>query len=121
MEIYDTKFLEKCNVDLPAKYKKKHPFYPHNILIDITVRTGIVGLILFLYIIVSSLWVTIKTAKKTEDHFIKKWALCITAVFTSILIQSMFTDMLLGKQAYLFYLTLSLMTILWRLDAEALN
>jgi O-antigen ligase len=123
MEIYNPIFLEKFNayVHLPDKYKENGPFHPHNTLIDITVRTGVIGLILFLYIIVSSLWVTIKTARKTENHFIKNWALCITAIFTSILIQSMFTDMLLGKQAYLFYLTLSLMTILWRLDAEALN
>ena len=123
MEIYNPISLEKFNahVHLPDKFKKLGPFHPHNILIDITVRTGIIGLILFLYIIVSSLWITIKTARKTENHFIKNWAICITAVFISILIQSMFTDMLLGKQAYLFYLTLPLMTILWRLDAEALS
>jgi O-antigen ligase len=119
MEIYNPIFLEKFNAHLPDEIKKYGPFHPHNIIVDITVRTGIVGLILFLYIIVSSLWVTTNTVKKTEDHFIKNWSLCITAVFTSILIQSMFTDILLVKQAYLFYLTLSLMTILWRLDAES--
>lgn len=120
-QIYDKKLVEKYNAKLPAKYKLNYPFHPHNILVDITVRTGFVGLVLFLYLIVSSLWTAIKTIRYTADDFIKNWMLCITAVFTSILIQSMFTDTLLGKQAYLFYLAISLIAILWRLDAEAVN
>jgi O-antigen ligase len=68
MEIYGNKNiidLEKLNSQLPPEYQQNDPIvvYPHNTILDIAVRTGIIGVALFLYILITSLWMLWRTLK----------------------------------------------------------
>jgi len=89
---------------------------PHNLLLDITVRLGIVGLILFGFLIFRFLrmgWQTIRSAK---DDFIRGWGSCIMACFIAFFVQALFSDAGFGIQAIVMYTIFAMMTILWRLQ-----
>jgi len=91
---------------------------PHNTFIDVTVRLGIVGLALFLYLVFIFIRLGWQLAQYGSDDFIKTWALFLQAAFVSFLIQGMFADMLLGVQIIIFFILMAMMTVLWRINED---
>ena len=89
MQIYgnpDLVDLEKLNSHLPAEYRKERIVTaPHNTILDITVRTGIIGLVLFLNILLVSFLLLWKTFKITKSQYFRSWAICLFACFISYL------------------------------------
>jgi len=118
MQTYEPKLLDKYHARVPAKYRMKTFHAPHNVFVDVAVRLGLVGLGLFFYIIFTFIRMGWKLSKYGKDDFIKRWALCLMAIFISYLIQGMFADLLLGVQAITLFVIFAMMTILWRLNAE---
>ena len=118
MQSYDDKNLilhyrNKFPVDdRPANYFLS----PHNLLIDITVRLGIVGLILFGFLIFRFLQMGWKTITQGTDDFIRGWGSCIMACFIAFFVQALFSDAGFGIQAIVMYTIFAMMTILWRLQ-----
>lgn len=109
-------------IDLRAYYQKiperlRHSLIlasPHNLLMDVTVRTGIFGVLLFLYIYwceVKMLYIMFRRSRNTE---IKRWAMALAACFAAFLVQSQFGDAAFGLQAVVLFTILSLTSILWR-------
>ena len=102
---------------LPEKYRPAIVYTPHNLLLDITVRLGLIGLILFLYIIFAFGKICWKTMKYARDEDIKSYAECMAisfiAYFTIGLAEPVF---LFSASAVVFYIILAIMTILWRLN-----
>lgn len=102
---------------LPEKYRPAEVYTPHNLLLDITVRLGLIGLILFLYITFAFGKICWKTMKYARDADIKSYAECMAisfiAYFTIGLVEPLF---LFGASAIVFYIILAIMTILWRLN-----
>ena len=102
---------------LPEKYRPAEVYTPHNLLLDITVRLGLIGLILFLYLIFAFGKICWKTMKSARDEGIKSTAECMAisfiAYFTIGLSEPLF---LFGASAIVFYIILAIMTILWRLN-----
>lgn len=111
--------LEKYFAKVPEKYRH-HAIIasPHNLLADIAVRTGIVGLCLFLFIIFRYVRMSLKVIKTSKDDFIRDWGLCFAACFVGFFTQSMFGDAAFGLQAIVCYTILAMMTILWRLETR---
>jgi O-antigen ligase len=111
MQIYgnpDLVDLEKLNSHLPAEYRKERIVTaPHNTILDITVRTGIIGLVLFLNIL--------KTFKITKSQYFRSWAICLFACFISYLIPALFADTTFGARVIVFYTMLAMIAILWNL------
>jgi len=109
--------LKKYNENLPVKYRMKPNWIyncPHNAYLDIAVRTGVIGLILFLTIpavTLSMLWKTWKNAR-SDDH--RSWVVCLLASFLSIMIQALFIDLYDPSFVSLFT-TLAMITILQNL------
>lgn len=89
---------------------------PHNLLADTCVRTGFIGLGLFLFIMICYVRMGFGLIKKPEDNFIKDWGLCFLACFAGFFTQSMFGDAAFGLQAIVLYTILAMMTILWRIE-----
>lgn len=120
MQTYQSaELLNIYNQRVPDKYKQDNPIAaPHNILIDISARLGIPGLIFFLYIIFTFLRMGWTTVMRGRDDFIREWGLCITAAFTAFFIQGMFADAEFGLQAIVQYTILAMMTILWQLNKK---
>ncbi|MFH1081396.1 MAG: O-antigen ligase family protein [Pseudomonadota bacterium] len=102
---------------LPEKYRPAEVYTPHNLLLDITVRLGLTGLILFLFIIFSFGRICWETIKNARDKDIRSDAECMAvsfiAYFTIGLAEPVF---LFRASAIVFYIILAIMTILWRLN-----
>jgi len=114
---YDVDLLNKYNARVPEKYRQPVPHKaPHNLLVDIAVRTGIVGFVLFLFIFLRFLRMgyQLSRGKSTEQE--KDWALCFLASFAAVFIQGMFENTLSGPPAVILYALFALMTISWRLQ-----
>ena len=126
MEIYGNKNvldLEKLNKQLPPEYQQNGGIIaaPHNTILDIAVRTGIVGLALFLYILITSLWMLWRTLNLKKDEYFKSWAICLFACFVSYMIPALFADTTFGPMAIIFYTMLAMITILWNLVQKDKN
>jgi O-antigen ligase len=118
MQIYGNKNfldLEKLNKQLPPEYQQNGAIIaaPHNTILDIAVRTGVVGLVLFLYILITSLWMLWKTFKLTKNEHYKILAIYLFASLTSFLLPALFADTMFGPRAVIFYTILAMITILW--------
>jgi O-antigen ligase len=121
MQTYQSaELLNVYNQRVPDKYKQKNPVVaPHNILVDISARLGIPGLLFFLYILFTFFRMSWTTALQREDNFIREWGRCITAAFVAFFIQGMFADGEFGLQAIVQYTILAMMTILWQLNVKS--
>jgi O-antigen ligase len=118
MQTYKQEMINPYSENIPAYHKMRQFYAPHNTFVDVAVRCGVPGLMLFLYILFAFARTGLGVIRNSLDPFIKKWALCIMTVFASYLIQGLFTDMLLGIQVKYFFIILSMMAILWKLHAE---
>lgn len=119
METYaDRSLLNHYSVKLPdhiRKYRSEYPAEsPHNFFMDVAVRTGLVGFVLFLGILLVFAKMYYEIWRYSHDEFLKEWGLCVLAGMISFLIQGLFADGAFGPQAIVFYLLLAMMTILWK-------
>lgn len=127
MQIYGNKNLvDLKNFDsrLPKKYQGgvggKYYDSPHNTALDIAVRTGIIGLILFFNIVLTAMWMLWKILRLTESKYLKSWTICLIACLMSFLIPALFLDTTFGPQAKVFYTILAMITLLWDITSSPL-
>lgn len=111
--------LAKYNARIPPQYQQKHIIRsPHNSFADIAVRTGVVGLALFLFIYFIFVRLGLKIILYGKNDFIKDWGICIMSAFIGVFIQELFADGMFGPQAIVLYTIFAIMTILWKLNTE---
>jgi len=116
---YDTKLLAKYNARVPEKYRQSYLYNaPHNMLVDTATRTGLVGLALFLYILLSFVKMGWQLIRNGRNQFIRDWSLCVMGTFVAVFVQGMFENTLSGPPAVILYSILAMMTILWRMQHE---
>ena len=87
---------------------------PHNFIIDILVRLGIVGLALYLYALYRTLIMIVGLVKDDRNIGYRDWGLTFFGTFIAFIIQGMFENVHSGPPAIVFYLQLALITILWK-------
>jgi O-antigen ligase len=87
---------------------------PHNFYLDVTVRLGVVGLLLYLGIILTTFRMIWHSRGRSAESKDKSDTLCLAASFGAVLVQSIFADTSFGPPATVFYLHLAMITILWR-------
>jgi O-antigen ligase len=87
---------------------------PHNFFLDITVRLGVVGLLLYLGIIFTAFRMIWQSRGRSAESTDKSDTLCLAASFGAVLVQSIFADTSFGAPAIVFYLHLAMITILWK-------
>jgi O-antigen ligase len=117
---YDKALLDEYNARVSIKYKQHVPIKaPHNFLVDVAVRTGLVGLGLFLYILFASIRMSWNVIRQAKDNFLSDWALCCMGALFAILIQGLFENTMSGPPAIVLYAIFAMMTILWRLNTES--
>ncbi|HUN56434.1 MAG TPA: O-antigen ligase family protein [Smithella sp.] len=124
MQSYDRDFFIQNNFELPNIAKSKNDkafFMPHNALIDLAIRTGIVGVCLFLYCLYTFFQVGWSLYKNAKDIFIKNWTLCLMACCLSLLIQGMFVDLMIGMQLIYLFVFFAMMNILWQIKINNNN
>jgi O-antigen ligase len=91
---------------------------PHNVYLDVTVRLGGVGLLLYLGIIFAGLRMAWQARGGSAKSTNKSDSLCLAASFVAFLVQSIFADTSFGAPAIVFYLHLAMITILWKESRE---
>jgi O-antigen ligase len=91
---------------------------PHNLYLDVTVRTGIIGLLIYLGIIMISFHMIFLSMRRARDEISQDRGLCMIAAWSACLIQAFFADASFGVPAIVFYLNLAMITILWRENCE---
>ena len=104
---------------VPEKYRPTEFYTPHNLLLDITVRIGLIGLLLFLYIIIVFGMMCWETIRHARDDDIRDWARCTVVSFVAYFTIGMAEPVFLfSASAIMFYVILAIITILWRLNQE---
>ena len=120
--------LEEYNDRLPIKYQQRW-YTPdgqkiiisstHSTILDVAVRMGLVGLMLFFYILLKAvriLWIIFKQ-NKTNEYF-RSWAIYLFAGLVSYFIPAIFADTTYGPRAVVFYTILAMITILSTLSGR---
>jgi O-antigen ligase len=106
---------------LPAcdQFKAYSFIHPHNFLLDITTRLGLIGISLFLYIVFMLVKMCLQIIKNGKDEFIRGWGLCVMSAFIGIFVlgffDKIFSDMPLCVISTLF----AMITILWNLNKSS--
>ncbi len=124
MQTYDNKnFLMPYYQKIPVEYRSERLIgHPHNLFLDMAVRTGFLGLALLLYLLVNAFRMDRTIMSSVEGSFFRNWGRCLLAALVAILIQGMFEPTLSGPPAIVLYAIFGMITILWRLQrAEAYN
>jgi len=117
----ETVDLERYTKRVPAKYRQGRSRIvaaPHNIFLNILVRTGIVGLAFFMSILIVFIGMCWKCMSDGEDDFIRKWGLCIFSVFISFLVIGMYEQMFHHFAEVILYTILAMGTIVWRMRSS---
>ena len=87
---------------------------PHNWLLDMMLRVGIIGLILFLCIIFAFIKMGWKIIRHSRDPAYRELAIYLNIAFLSYFLIGLFEPVFLfSASAIIFYVLLAMMTILW--------
>lgn len=114
MQTYDdTHFVRKYIDRLPGKYSGYDIIRaPHNVLIDVAVRTGFIGLSLFLIILITCVYILYQVITGNNDIFLINWGRCTLAVFAALFIQGMLENVVSGPPAVITYIIFAMTAIL---------
>ena len=86
--------------------------------LDVTIRTGLVGLGFFLLIFVTAVWMLWDIFRRRKEDFFRSWSICLFACLSSFAILALFGDALYGVQGTVLYVNLAMIGILWNLSRE---
>lgn len=104
---------------LPERYRPAQICTTHNWLLDIAVRLGIIGLILFLAILFVFGNMCRKIIRQARDADIRLWGVCIVSAFCAYFVMGLFEPLFLfTASAIIFYILLAMITILSRLNHD---
>ena len=118
----NTKFinLDMYNKRVNEKYRQTFIHNdPHSMLPSITVRTGLVGLSLFLYILFAFFKMGWDIITHGKDDLTRNWGYCIAAMFVVVFTIGFFEPIFSHYPEVVFCTIFALMTILWKLNLEA--
>ncbi len=89
---------------------------PHNMFLNVGVRMGFVGLLLFLYLWFAAgkmCWVTMRRGKSV---FLKSWGHCVTAAFAMFLVKGSLDPIFTHLTEVALFTILAMITIVWKLN-----
>jgi len=90
---------------------------PHNAFMDVAVRTGLIGLMIFLSIPIIAVFMLWRVWKISGSEYDRLWAVCLLASIGSVLAQALFHD-LYYPSWLVFYTLLAMITILWNIERK---
>lgn len=121
MRTYQDNLDSKHYIDkAPAQLRPEGSLIgPHSLFVDVLVRTGIIGFLLFLIIIAAFLRMSWQVIRKARDNVIKDMGLFVLIAFLSYCIiclaEPLFWE---NAPAMMFYILMAMMTVLWFLNQD---
>jgi len=113
-------FIDQNNYNsrVPPKYRLPEEMFkiPHNMFLSIATRTGIIGLIAYIYVILNFFIMCFKLMKDGKDAFIKKWGLCILSSGIMFIVKGSFEPIFCHFAELIFFTIFSMATILYRIN-----
>lgn len=107
---------------LPQKWRHQELVgIPHSILMKIAVRTGLVGLALFFWMLYAVFKMCWTTMRYSADRWIRNWSRCLLAAFSGFFIIGIFEPVFFHAGEVVLHTIFAMITILWRLDNQALG
>ncbi len=119
--------LDEYNARLPEQYRQEGILIngkkmiinaTHNTFLDVTIRTGLVGLALFCAILLTAFGMLGYVFWRRREEFFRSWSICLFACLAAYLIQAFFNDALYGTQGVILYVHLAMIGILWNLSLK---
>ncbi len=89
---------------------------PHNMFLNVGVRTGLVGLLFFLYLLFNAGKMCWQTLRHGNDGFIKGWGYCVSALFVMFLVKGSLDPIFTHLTEVAFFTILAMITIVWKLN-----
>ena len=89
---------------------------PHNMVLDIAVRLGVVGLAFFLFIGFVFFKMNWNIVKYGKDEILRRWGLCLSAALIGVSIIGLFQPIFSHMPEVVFCIIFSMTTIIWRLN-----
>ena len=89
---------------------------PHNMFLNIGVRMGVVGLLLFLYLWFVAGKMCWKTMWHGKNAFLKDWGHCVTAAFAMFMVKGSLDPIFTHLTEAALFIIFAMITIVWNLN-----
>ncbi len=93
-------------------------YYPHSIYIDLAARLGIVGLLIFFYLVLSYFRAGWAIVRRSRDEFLRRWSVSLMVAFFALLVIGVFESYLGFTISVVLYIQCAMMVVLWRLHRQ---
>lgn len=106
------------NKRVPEKYRlaDEHFNWPHNMILNIAVRTGLVGLFLYIMVLAVCCIMLIQLIRRGHTTFIRKWANCILAALAMFFVKGNLEPIFSTIPETILFLIFSITAVLWRMN-----
>ena len=106
------------NERVPEKYRlaDEHFNWPHNMILNIAVRTGLVGLFLYIMVLAVCCKMLIQLIRCGHTNFIRKWANCILAALAMFFVKGNLEPIFSTIPETVLFLIFSITAVLWRMN-----
>lgn len=91
---------------------------PHNMFLNVGVRTGLVGLLFFIYLLINAGRMCWKTMRHGRNDFLKGWGYCGSALLAMFLVKGSLDPIFTHLTEVAFFTILAMITIIWKLNAS---
>ncbi|OPY14816.1 MAG: O-Antigen ligase [Syntrophus sp. PtaB.Bin001] len=107
------KHWQRTNDKLPARFHTEKPYLPHNFLLDLAVHLGIVGILLYCWLLVAVARTGCLLARMGATSFLGRQGLGVLAAFTAIYTAGLVGNIFHPVTETLVFTLMALLTILW--------
>lgn len=106
------------NERIPKKYRlpDEHFNWPHNMFLNIAVRTGLVGLGLYILVLAVCCKMLIQLIRRGHTIFIRQWANCILAALAMFFVKGNLEPIFSTIPEIILFLIFSISAVLWRMN-----
>ena len=103
---------------IPERYRNPpHPYlWPHNLLLDVAVRTGLIGAGLFVMVLIQALRIASGLMRHGRTAYVRDWARCLLAALAMFVVKALFEPVFTHYAETILFTVLSMITILWSID-----
>jgi O-antigen ligase len=113
--------LDAYSQKIPKKYRGHIHSDPHSMLFSVAVRTGLIGLGLFLYVLFAYFRMGLDCSRNGDDIYFKQWGRSLIAALVTLLVIGFFEPFFSHVPEVVFYTLLAMMTIVRKLSTVMNN